>query len=135
MLGRRGGARRTAGRSAAVTTAPVSPPESVGVAVGLPEPVSVGVGVGRRGRRRGRSWASGSASVDDVVGVGVGVGDVALADGVGETLGDGVGLAAGEVAPAHDGEGVADTVAVGLRSTGVSGAGEVTVPAAPVVVL
>jgi hypothetical protein len=81
---------------------PVSPPESVGVAVGLTEPAPVGVAVG-------------AGDVAVAVGVGdvpvaVGVGDVALAVGAADTVGDGVGLADG-VAPAHDGDGVGDGVA------------------------
>jgi hypothetical protein len=115
---------------------PVSPPESVGVAVGLSEPLSVGVGEPLSvGVGEPVSVGVEVGVGDDVVGVGVGDGDVALTDGVGETLGDGVALAAGELAAVHDGEGVADAVAVGLKSDGVSGAGDVTVPSVPVVVL
>jgi hypothetical protein len=95
---------------------PVSPLESVGVAVGLTEPVPVGVEVG---------VAVGVGDVAVAVGVGdvavaVGVGDVALADGVEDTVGDGVGD--GEVAPVHVGDGVGDGVA--------DGAVEVTEPVA-----
>jgi hypothetical protein len=93
--------------------APVSPVESVGDAVGLPEPVSVGVGDVSVG------VGVGDVSVGVGVGeevVGVGVGDVALTDGDTETLGETLGLAAADGLPAHDGDGVADADADGTRA-------------------
>jgi hypothetical protein len=62
--------------------------------------------------------------------VAVGVGDVALAVGVADTVGDGVGLAD---EAAHDGDGVGDGVTVGTRSATVFGAVEVTEPPVPTV--
>jgi hypothetical protein len=106
--------------------------ESVGVAVGLPVPVPVGVGDVVVGVAVGLPEPV-PVGVGDVV-VGVGVGDVVVGVGVADTVGDGLGLAGGEVAPAQDGDGDGDGAgdggADGVSSSAVFGAAEVAEPAA-----
>jgi hypothetical protein len=100
--------------------APVSPSESVGVAVGLPVPLSVGVGDVSVGDAVGD--VSVGVGVGDVS-VGVGVGDVGLTDGVTETLGEGVGLTVTDGVAAHDGDGVGDAGTDGATSAVFATAG------------
>jgi hypothetical protein len=117
---------------------PPSPELAVGVgdALPVPVPVSVGVGVVGVGVGVGDVVVGVGVGVGDVV-VGVGLGDVVVGVGVPDTVADGVGLALGdaEAEAAHDGDGVTDGAAVGMRFPVVSGAVEAVELGAPAAAL